>query len=149
MSHIQTCTTRELPFPPADVWRVIADLGGYPGWWPPSTQVKVRHATASLIGSRLEIRPYGGQAFTCEVTGLTPEREMRMAYTGIYTGTGAWTLEPTGSGHTRIGYRIDLHIQSAFIRFLARFLPVTAMHNKLTEQILDRLAQRLGTSKPQ
>lgn len=109
----------------------------------------MRHATASLIGSRLEIRPYGGQAFTCEVIGLTPEREMRMAYTGIYTGTGAWTLEPTGSGHTRIGYRIDLHIQSAFIRFLARFLPVTAMHNKLTEQILDRLAQRLGISKPQ
>ena len=50
---------------------------------------------------------------------------------------------PVDGGRTRIGYHIDLAIRSAFIRFLARFLPVTAMHDKLIGQILGRLGQRL------
>lgn len=49
--------------------------------------------------------------------------------------------------HQKNKQNIDLDIRSAFIRFLARFLPVTAMHDKLTELILDRLAQRLETQQ--
>ena len=142
MQRIQSTSSKDMPYPATEVWKVIADLGNYPTWWPRSTKVKVLHVAKELIGSRLEIRPYGGQAFVCEVCGITPGRTLRMAYSGIYSGNGAWDLTDT-NGHTRLGYSIDLQIDSAFIRFLARFLPVTAMHAKLTEQILDGLAQHL------
>ena len=146
MPNIQTTRFRTLPHPASVVWPVIADLAAYPAWWPSSAKVRVLQVVPGLLGSRLEIRPYGGQPFVCTVDGVDAPRSLRMAYSGIYVGRGAWTLDEEAQGQTRVGYGIDLRIESRFIRLLARLLPVTALHDRLTDAILDALAARVAAT---
>jgi ribosome-associated toxin RatA of RatAB toxin-antitoxin module len=144
MPAIQSTRFRTLPFPASAVWPVIADVAAYPAWWPSSAKVRVLQVMPGLLGSRLEIRPYGGQPFVCTVDGVDAPRSLRTAYSGIYSGSGTWTLDEDSSGQTRVGYGIDLRIESRFIRLLARILPVTALHDRLTDAILEALAKRVA-----
>lgn len=54
---IRAVDERVLPFAPDRIWRVLADVNGYPQWYPPSLHLQVRAVTAPGIGSEVEYRP--------------------------------------------------------------------------------------------
>ena len=143
MTSIQTSDSRDLPFPVDRVWAVVADLPGYPAWWPPSLKVKLLHREAGVLGTRIEVRPYGGQGFICEVSQMRAGERLSMRYSGIYSGSGTWTMAPVGD-RCRVTYAIDLRIESRWIRLLARVLPVASIHSRLMGQMLDSLQAHLA-----
>lgn len=147
MKKIHTINTKELPYPPQQIWQVITDFSSYPKWWPSSIKIKVRRASINLIGSRIEVRPYGGQGFECEVVGITQHRELRMKYSGIYTGTGIWKISDINE-HCRVTYEIMLEIDNLWIRFLSSILPVTKMHSQLMTKVLSGLERYLEEKYP-
>lgn len=44
---IRAVDERVLPFAPDQIWPVLADVNGYPQWYPPSLQLHVRAVTAA------------------------------------------------------------------------------------------------------
>ena len=128
------------------IWKVITDLSTYSAWWPSSIKIKTLRLSNELIGSRIEVRPYGGQAFCCEVSDINDSKELTLKYSGIYTGTGTWTISET-DGQSCVTYKIELEIQSTMIRLLSFVFPLASMHSKLMEEVLTGLEQHLGKLK--
>jgi ribosome-associated toxin RatA of RatAB toxin-antitoxin module len=142
MKNIHTINSKVLPHTRTRIWEVITDLSNYSAWWPSSLKIKILHLSEGLLGSRIEIRPYGGQAFYCEVSGMNDCTELTMTYTGIYTGMGRWTISEV-NGQRRVTYEIELKIESTMIRLLSSVLPVASIHSRLMEKVLSGLEQYL------
>jgi uncharacterized protein YndB with AHSA1/START domain len=81
---IRPVDERVLPFAPDQIWPVLADVNGFPNWYPPSLHLQERAVTAVGIGSEVELRPRGGRAFRCRVESLEPPLRMRMRYPGDF-----------------------------------------------------------------
>jgi ribosome-associated toxin RatA of RatAB toxin-antitoxin module len=142
MKNIHTINSKILPYARARIWEAITDLPNYSAWWPSSLKIKTLHLSEGLLGSRIEIRPYGGQAFYCEVSGMDYGAELMMAYTGIYTGTGRWTISEVKARRC-VTYEIELKIESPVVRLLSSVLPVASIHSHLMEKVLSGLGRYL------
>jgi ribosome-associated toxin RatA of RatAB toxin-antitoxin module len=118
MKSIHTINSKVLPHTRTRIWEVITDLSNYSVWWPSSLKIRILNLSEGILGSRIEIRPYGGQAFYCEVSGMDNSSELVMTYTGIYTGTGRWTISEV-NGQRRVTYEIELKIENTVIRLLS------------------------------
>jgi ribosome-associated toxin RatA of RatAB toxin-antitoxin module len=146
MRNIQTTNSMILPHSAIQIWEVITDLSSYSAWWPSSIKIKTLRLSNELIGSRIEVRPYGGQAFCCEVSNIIDSKELTLKYSGIYSGTGIWTISEI-NGQSRVTYKIELKIQNTMIRLLSFILPVASIHSKLMGEVLTGLGQYLGKLK--
>ena len=128
-----------LPYSPQPVWNALADFASYWRWWPTSVKIHVRRATPELVGSQIEVRPFGGRGFVCEVVRVTPPTEMQLRYVaGFYRGTGVWTVSKQDDG-TRVSYRIDLEIVDRFLVVLSCFINIAALHSRLMRKVLSGL----------
>lgn len=127
------------------IWRVITDFSGYQEWWPAPLKTKALRVAEGLIGSRIEIRPYGGKGFVCEVVDVKHDSELRMKYSGIYSGTGVWTISDVNE-HCRVTYEIMLEIENFWILLLSSFVPVTKIHSRLMSDVLSGLEQYLANT---
>lgn len=143
---IHTTNSKTLPYPAEEIWGVLTDFANYPKWWPSSIKIKVTRIEPELVHSQIEVKPYGGQRFTCEVTGYSNNSELQMKYSGIYSGTGIWTLSEI-NGQCSVTYEILLEIESAWIRLLSRILPVAKIHSKLMDEVLSGLDKHVGLIK--
>jgi hypothetical protein len=146
MRNIQTANTKVMAYPAMQIWEAITDLPHYSSWWPSSIKIKTLHLSEGVIGSRIELRPYGGQAFCCEVSELKRGKELVLQYSGIYAGRGIWTISEI-NGQSRVTYEIKLIIQSNLIRLLSSVLPVNSIHSKLMEEVLTGLGQYLDKNE--
>ena len=142
MKSIHTINSKVLPHTRTRIWEVITDLSSYSAWWPQSLKIRFLNLSEGILGSRIEIRPYGGQAFYCEVSGIDDNAELTMTYTGVYTGTGKWTISEV-NGQRCVTYEIELTIESTMIRLLSSVLPVALIHSHLMEKVLSGLEQYL------
>ena len=115
---IRAVDERVLPFAPDQIWPVLADVNGYPQWYPSSLHLQVRAVTADGIGSELEIRPRGGRAFRCRVESLEGPRRLRLRYPGDFiVGTGEWRLDAAPGG-TRVVYELDVVAHGRLVAWL-------------------------------
>jgi ribosome-associated toxin RatA of RatAB toxin-antitoxin module len=146
MRSIQTTNSKILPHTAMQIWKVITDLSSYSAWWPSSIKIKTLRLSKELIGSRIEVRPYGGQAFCCEVSNINDSKELTLKYSGIYSGTGMWTISEI-NGQSLVTYKIELKIQNTMIRLLSFVLPVASIHSKLMEEVLTGLGHYLEKLK--
>jgi ribosome-associated toxin RatA of RatAB toxin-antitoxin module len=142
MKSIHTINSKILPYTAARIWAIITDFSNYPAWWPPSIKIRALRLSEELMGSRIEIRPYGGQAFYCEVSGIRDGIELTLTYSGIYTGTGRWTIAEA-NGQRRVTYEIELKIENLAVRLLAYVLPLASLHSRLMEKVLSGLGRYL------
>lgn len=132
-----------LPFPPIDVWRVLADVAAYPGWWPRHLGLRVLHREAGLVGSEVEQRPFGGRPFRCRVEGFEELSSIRAQYLGGFIeGRGEWRLEPVDSG-TRVRYELDVHAEGRVASCLDRILPLGRIHSRQMRGVFRQLERVL------
>jgi uncharacterized protein YndB with AHSA1/START domain len=92
----------------SEVWPVLADVAGYPRWWPRSLGVRVASTGGELLGTEVEMRPSGGRSFVCRVEAVEVPTRIRMRYGGGFIdGFGEWRLEPLGA-QTRVSYQLEV-----------------------------------------
>ena len=141
---IRAVDERLLPFAPNQIWPVLADVKGFPNWYPPSLKLKVMAVTLDGIGSELEIRPRGGRAFRCRVESLAPPGRLRMRYPGDFiVGTGEWRLEAVAGG-TQVLYELDVIAHGMLAAWLEKLLPLGKLHSKLMREVLKNLEHETG-----
>jgi len=109
--------------PPADVWRVIADLDTHLAWRPALIEFRQMSEGPLGVGSRIrEVLRWRGRELVLDdvVTTFDPPRQF-----GIQ---GSWktadfeldlTLEPTNSGATIVTFDWPLHPKSLLMKIVA------------------------------
>lgn len=105
MKQIHSVNSISIPFSAQQIWEVLIDIASYPLWWPSSVKIKLLNSTQHLIGSKVEVRPYGGMPFFCEFLERNNNVKLIMKYSGIYSGLGVWTLTEV-NGQTKVSYEI-------------------------------------------
>ena len=142
MRQIHSMNSITLPFSAQQIWKIITDITSYSLWWPSTFKIKVLKSTQHVLGSQVEVRPYGGLPFFCEFSECVDNVKLIMKYSGIYSGLGVWTLTEM-DGRTKVEYEIDLKINNPFIRLLSYVVPVDKIHYDLMDEVLAGLENRL------
>lgn len=129
-----------LPATPEQLWAVLADIRGYPGWWPQDLRVRVIIHESGLVGSEVEIRPRGGRPFKCRVIAADPPHRMEMRYFGGFVdGTGVWEITPA-SGGARVSYTLEAHAHGWLVALLARFMDLGKIHSRQMRGVFEGLS---------
>jgi ribosome-associated toxin RatA of RatAB toxin-antitoxin module len=100
---------------PAEVMQVVADFDAYPDWVGNLEEVDVLARDRRGRGTRVAFRlrtPVGDQAYT--LAYRYQPRDAGISWTYV-EGTledlaGAYVLEPTGDGTTRVTYRLEVEL---------------------------------------
>ncbi len=165
-TRIRAVDERVLPFTPDQVWPVVADLGGYAQWWPPTVRLSVLSTgTAAGVGSEVELCPRGGRPFRCRVESAEVPRRLMMRYPGDFiVGTGEWRLDaavaaaacvaegaagtagaaaaavgPNGGASTRVVYELDVAATGWLVWVLGWVLPLGRIHSYFMRRVLENL----------
>ncbi len=147
VTPIQATDEMIVPLPPTEVWRVLADIAAYPRWWPRSLGLRVLHCEAGLVGSEVELRPFGGRPFRCRIDAVEEPRRMRTRYYGGFiNGRGEWHLEPAASG-TRVRYELDVRAEGRLVAGLSRILPLARIHSRQMQGVFRGLANAIGPAE--
>lgn len=130
-----------IPHPVAEVWPVVADIDGYPRWWPKSLGIRVLSGGAELLGTEVELRPGGGRPFRCRVEEVEVPRRIQMRYFGGFIdGIGEWVLESLG-GETRVIYRLEVQAHGWLVYLLSKAFNLARLHSRSMDQVLQNLKQ--------
>ena len=146
MRRIQAEDAAVIASPPDRIWQAIADFNSFPQWWPSSVKIVVRRHSPELIGSQVQLKPYGGRAFVCEVESIREGAELRLQYSGVYRGTGVWTIT-AGEGNCRVTYRVDLEIIDPLMKVLSYIMSIPRLHSSLMREVFAGLAGYLAQNK--
>jgi ribosome-associated toxin RatA of RatAB toxin-antitoxin module len=124
---------------PEAIWQAISDFNLYAEWWPSSVKILVRKSAPGIIGSQVDLKPFGGRAFLCEVESIREGAELRVKYSGVYRGPGVWTIAAEG-GNCRVTYRVDLEIADPIMKILSFIIPIPRLHSSLMRKVFAGLA---------
>lgn len=128
-----------IPRPASDVWAVLADVRGYPFWWPKSLGLRVLSGGDASLGTEVEIRPNGGRAFRCRVDEVVEPQRLRMRYFGGFIdGFGEWRLEPCG-GETRVIYTLEARAEGWLVALLGKMFNLGKIHSRSMQTVLQNL----------
>lgn len=144
MTPIRATDEITVPESAEQVWRVLADVGGYARWWPASIGLRVVSGGAELLGTEVEIRPGRGRPFRCRVEAVEKPRLIRTRYYGGFIeGHGEWRLVPSGSG-TRVVYDLDVQASGWLVRLLSRFIDLGGVHSRQMQGVFRGLERALA-----
>ncbi len=110
MSSI-TVTTR-LPVPPEAVWEDVEDLASHVEWMADAERITFRGDRTSGVGTVMDVLTAIGPLRTTDVIEITewePPTRMGVRHKGAVAGTGAFTIEPDGSGGSTFTWTETLH----------------------------------------
>ncbi|RKT56644.1 SRPBCC family protein [Saccharothrix australiensis] len=123
--------------PPDEAFDVLADLGGYPHWWP-----EVRHARR-IAEDAAELRcrsllPYD-LVFQTWHNAREPRTGLLKAdLVGDLEGTASWRVQPSGTG-SRLVYDQEVTVRKPLLRGLS---PVARPLLKANHELMMRSGQR-------
>lgn len=145
---IQATDEITIPGPVSEVWPVLADVAGYPRWWPKSLGIRVVGAGMDLVGTEVEMRPSDGRPFRCRVEAVDRPSRIRMRYVGgLIEGVGEWRLEPLGQ-QTRVSYRLDARANGWLVFCLGKLMNLAGVHSRSMQEVLKSLRHVLDQKQP-
>ena len=123
----------------SEVWPVLADVAGYPRWWPRSLGVRVASTGGELLGTEVEMRQSGGRSFVCRVEAVEVPTRIRMRYGGGFIdGFGEWRLEPLGA-QTRVSYQLEVEAHGWLVYCLGKVMNLAGVHSRSMREVLKNL----------
>jgi uncharacterized protein YndB with AHSA1/START domain len=93
---------------PAEVWRVVEDIGGHVDWMHDAVAIRFTSGRRSGVGTTFDcdtrIGPFG-LTDRMEITKWRPRRAMGVRHVGVVTGSGVFTLKRASQGRTRFTWK--------------------------------------------
>lgn len=143
MTPIQAIDELTIPFAIEEVWSVIVRIKEYPTWWPWSVGLSVLNDEPEVVGSTLQLRPFGGRAFKCCVLSMEEPSRLCMEYLGGFIeGHGEWRLESVGKA-TRVQYVLDVRAAGRIVACVGRIIPLGKFHSMQMKSVLRQLESRV------
>ncbi|GAA0228632.1 SRPBCC family protein [Saccharothrix mutabilis subsp. mutabilis] len=104
--------------PPARTFDVLADLGGYPRWWPEVRAARRVGERAAELRCR-SVLPYD-LVFEAHHNAREPESGLlRADLVGDLEGTASWRVLPEGRSGSRLVYTQEVEVTKPLVRRLA------------------------------
>lgn len=103
--------TTVIPAPRSRVWDEVAVLERHVEWMADAHAIEFLGEQRSGAGTRMEVETRFGPLRTTdrmEVTAWEPPSRIAVEHRGLFTGTGAFTLEEEGDHATRFTWREDI-----------------------------------------
>ena len=101
----------EIPAPRGEVWADVVDIAGHAGWMADAESIEFLGSQTEGAGTRVSVATRFGLLRTSDIMEFTawePPGRMAVHHTGLFTGTGEFTLEEAGPGATRFTWREDV-----------------------------------------
>ncbi|MBI2169337.1 MAG: SRPBCC family protein [Actinobacteria bacterium] len=102
---------------PEAVWAVLEDIPGQVEWMSEATEIRFLGPQRSGAGTEIECDVRIGPLTTTDVLRFViwePPCQMGIEHTGLVSGSGRFTLEPSGNGRTRLVWVEDLRMPLRF-----------------------------------
>lgn len=143
MTPVRATDELTIPFAIEDVWSVLVRIREYPQWWPRSVGLRVLKEKPEVVGSSVQLRPFGGRAFKCRVLEMeVPSRLCMEYFGGFIEGRGEWRLETIGDA-TRVQYVLDVQAAGLIVACLGRITPLGKFHSMQMKSVLRQLENRV------
>lgn len=93
----------EIAAPPPRVWSVVEHVADHVEWMHDAVAIRFTSPTRAGVGTTFDCDTKVGPirlTDKMEITEWTPDHAMGVRHVGLVTGSGVFTLEPAGDGHT-------------------------------------------------
>jgi carbon monoxide dehydrogenase subunit G len=100
-----------IPAPHEVVWEELARLERHVEWMADAHAIGFLGDLTTGVGTRMRVDTRFGPLRTQDVMEFTdwdPPRRMEVVHTGLFTGRGAFTLEPLGDRSTKVHWREEI-----------------------------------------
>jgi hypothetical protein len=111
-------TIWDLPAPPEQVYRVLADPRSYPLWWPEIRKVEQLDARSGRMRFR-SLLPYELRVLAREVRQDPAAGVLEARLTGDLDGSTRWTVTTRGDGRAVAVFEEDVEVHRPLMRRLA------------------------------
>ena len=118
------------------IFSILSDLSTYQSWWPKAKITKVDETT-------IKVSPVGPGSFTWRISEIQEDKKVVLAYDGIFSGQGIWSIEKDGA-MTWLTYSVDLTIEHKFFQILNKFMPISKLHSKMMLKVFRELDRYLN-----
>lgn len=114
-----------VPVPLDVAWRMVDDVGGWPGWWPDYRRVeRVSPDAEHGVGVRWRVWVRSNLPYTVDFTFTViehePPRHVLVRVEGFFTGEIGWRLSEDGDDGTRLVLTEDTETRWRLINLTAR-----------------------------
>jgi hypothetical protein len=131
-----------LPYPPAEVRRIIGDLAHYGDWWGPPYRFDVVDDRQGAVGTKVRMSNGSFLLWTASVTESDPERVLLALDQGAWKGEARWSVSECQEG-TRLIFRIDVDPRPFWLRQLSRWMDFKRRHSLQMFKIFKRLRDHM------
>ena len=140
--------TRTVPYTPAQMFDLVADVRRYPEFLPWCKALRIRseevdgEGRGTLVADMVARFKGFEERFTSRVTLDKPNLRIDVAYVdGPFERlNNAWRFTPLGVGTSRVGFTIDFEFRSRMLRLLANSVFEKALM-RLSEAFVARAAE--------
>ena len=145
-SRLEVTTSREVSFPPAKVWREVAEVWAWPRWWP---GLETAEVNAQLVpGTEIRLGLKGDpERSLAQVLTVVPARELAWSRPGVLGSRTVtrFELRPTPTGTTVVVTSSIFGPQAVFARATGRDA-FTGYQQRLLDALAAQLASRARTT---
>jgi hypothetical protein len=131
-----------LPYPPADVRRVIGDLTHYQDWWGPNYRIETVQNQDGGPGTAIRMSNGSFLLWTATLTEADADRVLLKLDQGAWVGEARWGVSPCQEG-TRLIFRIDVDPRPFWLRLLSRSMDFKRRHSMAMVKVFQGLKDRM------
>ena len=144
MADLEGTYSASLPVAPKAACEKVLDVAGYPAWWSRSVTTGLKKGTGgkAAVGSVITVK-LEKVSFEYEVKKVDPGKKIDMeCIGGSYRGPASWTFVPEKKG-TKVTFKVALDADGFTVKMLGKAFDVGAIHAKVINGSLERLAKNL------
>jgi hypothetical protein len=132
-----------LPYPPADVRRVIGDLAHYQDWWGPHYRIETVQNQDGGPGTAIRMSNGSFLLWTATLAEADAERVLLKLDQGAWVGEARWGVSPCQEG-TRLIFRIDVDPSPLWLKLLSRSMDFKRRHSMAMLKVFQGLRDRMA-----
>lgn len=120
------------------IYGVINDLECYPKWWKNANMT----FHTDEVGGYVIVKTLAGE-FTLRKKESIENKRVTLEYTGLFTGSATWILEPHGAA-CRVVYDAHVTTNSGLLGFINKFSSIEKRHSKTIKEMFEYLDRYLS-----
>jgi hypothetical protein len=134
-----------LPYPPAEVRRLVGDLAHYGDWWGAPYRFEVLEDRQGAVGTSVKMSNGSLLLWRATISEADPERVLLRLDQGAWTGEARWSVSECQEG-TRLIFRIDVDPRPFWLRLLSRWMDFKRRHSMQMFKVFKRLRDHMDAA---